>query len=123
MRIEVALLAAMLALQPMALSAQEVTKADWAAVAEPAFAEGSYGQRFIVVGKTMGCFDEEGFQVCGVEAEGLQFLSTYGSVTPEAILDLIGKLPVGTEVELSGDVVSENGSRVEAVFSRLLPPM
>lgn len=116
-------IAATLALWPLTVPAQEVTEADWAVVAEPAFAEGSYGQRFIVVGKTMGCFDEEGFQVCGVEAEGLQFLSTYGSVTPGAILDLIGKLPVGTEVELSGDVVSENGNRVEAIFSRLLPPM
>ena len=110
-------------LAPIALQAQEVTEADWARVAEPAFAEGTHGQRFVVLGKTMGCFDEEGFQVCGVEAEGLQFLSTYGSVTPEPILDLIGKLPVGTEVELSGDVVLENGTRVEAIFSRLLPPM
>ena len=116
-------LAIALATSPLAALADEVTAADWAAVAQPAFAEGTYGPRFIVVGKTMGCFDEEGFTVCGVDGEGLQFLSSYGSVTPEAILDLIGKLPVGTEVELWGDVVSENGTRMEAIFSAVLPPM
>lgn len=108
---------------PLAALAQDVTAEDWASVAQPAFAEGTYGPRFIVVGKTMGCFDEEGFTVCGVDGEGLQFLSTYGSVTPVAILDMIGKLPVGTEVELWGDVLSEDGTRTEAVFSAILQPM
>ncbi len=115
------LLAAGLVL-PGAAGAEAITAQDWAKVAEAAFAPGSYGDSFVVMGKTEGCFDDEGFVVCSVNGEGLRFQSAYGSVTPEAVLDFLGWVPVGTEVLLLGDVVSERGEIMDAVFSQVLQP-
>lgn len=100
----------------------EVGAADWDKVAAAGFAPDTYGDSFLVMGKTEGCFDDEGFVICSVSGEGLRFQSAYGSVTPEAVLDFLGRVPVGTEVLLLGDVVSERGEIMESVFSQVLKP-
>jgi len=111
-----------LALCGAAPAMAEVGAADWGKVAEAAFAPDTYGDSFVVMGKTEGCFDDEGFVVCSVAGEGLRFQSAYGSVTPEPVLDFLGRVPVGTEVLLLGDVVSERGDIMDAVFSQVLQP-
>jgi hypothetical protein len=121
MRVLIPVLTLMLALP--ALAETPSTKA-LAYAAQEGFAPGTFGTPFIILATNEGCFDDEGMWGCAVSADGQRYVTYEGSQTPVNILDILAILPIGAEVELSGDAVGDSsGDRVDAVFSRLLMPM
>jgi len=88
---------------------------------ESGLAQGQAGEPFTETARFQGCDVIDGARYCAFHAAGWKWYAWYGGPTPEAFLERLQGLPVGSYVEIAGDIVNYGDISVEMALSRVTP--
>ena len=82
---------------------------------------GTYGEPFSVTGRLEGCDRVDGLLTCQFDVEGWLYTAYDDNRNLVETLDFIDSLPPGTEVAISGDMVSFGDISADVVIREIAP--